>query len=512
MRLFSAVVLTLAIAAGPLSQTAGAQTAPAKTDTLGRGSPRSSVTGFLEACSDGQYMQASEYLDLSAIAPAYRTVRGAELAKQLDGVLNLDSHFTVLRLSRDPQGNLTDDADANREHIATIEQNGVPVTLDLERTPLSPGGAQVWLFSRDTVAAIPRLAHNAAPPAITKYLPPFFSSVEIAQTPLWKWLALILIVLLMLALSRWFDRLLAASTRVAGARMHAAAYIPWLQAIIKPVRFMLSVMVFHVALEVIGPSAIARLYIGRVILALMVWSLAWCLMRLVELFLDRMEAKLDTRRRFASRSMLHLGPRTANATIVVLSILLVLSNWGYNTATLVAGLGVGGIAVALAAQQTIANVFGGVSIIGDHPVGIGEFGKFGDLIGTVEDIGMRSTRIRTLNRTVVSVPNSAFAGYNLENYSLRDKILFNPTLMIKRTTPEDQVRRLVDALRQMLAANKLVESVPTPVRVTGLAAAALSVEIFCYVRTADVNEFYTIQGDLLLDINRALQEANVDLA
>jgi MscS family membrane protein len=210
--------------------------------------------------------------------------------------------------------------------------------------------------------------------------------------------------------------------------------------------------------------------------------------------------------------MLHLGRRTANATIVVLAILLVLSNWGYNTATLVAGLGVGGIAIALAAQQTIANVFGGVSIIGDRPVGIGEFGKFGDLVGTVEDIGMRSTRIRTLNRTVVSVPNSSFAGYNLENYSLRDKVLFNPTLTIKRTTPEDQVRHLVDALRKMLAANQSVESVPTPVRVTGIAAVALSVEIFCYVRTVNIDEFYTIQGDLLLAINKALQESNVELA
>jgi MscS family membrane protein len=130
----------------------------------------------------------------------------------------------------------------------------------------------------------------------------------------------------------------------------------------------------------------------------------------------------------------------------------------------------------------------------------------------VEDIGMRSTRIRTLNRTVVSVPNSAFAGYNLENYSSRDKILFNPTLSIKRTTPEDKVQQLVDALRKILTANHLVECVPTPVRVTGLAAAALSVEIFCYVRTADINEFYTIQGDLLLAINRALQESNVELA
>ena len=172
----------------------------------------------------------------------------------------------------------------------------------------------------------------------------------------------------------------------------------------------------------------------------------------------------------------------------------------------------GGIAVALAAQQTIANVFGGVSIIGDRPITVGEFGRFGDLIGTVEDIGMRSTRIRTLNRTLVSVPNSAFAGYSLENYSSRAKILFNPTFSIKRTTPEERVRDLVEAIRKMLAANQRVECVPTPVRVTGLTAAALSVEIFCYVLTSDIDEFYTIQGDLLLAINRIMQEDAVELA
>jgi len=507
MKLFGLLALTLA----SVANLAG-QTPPARTDTLDRGNPRSAVTGFLEACGDRDYARAAQYLDLNAIAPENRATRGPQLARQLEEILNSDFHFSVLRLSRDPQGDRGDDADADREHIASVPLGGATVTIDMERTPLAPGGPQVWLFSRDTCAAIPKLARYSTPPAIVKYLPPFFSTVQIAETPLWKWLALILASLLLLALSRQFDRLLDVVTRVAGARMRAAAYVPWFQAIVEPLRVMLSLMIFRLAVEVVQPSAIARLYIGRAAQALVVWSIAWCLMRLVELFLSRVESKLDTRGRFASRSMLHLGRRTANATIVVLGILLVLSNWGYNTATLVAGLGVGGIAVALAAQQTIANVFGGVSIIGDHPVGIGEFGKFGDLIGTVEDIGMRSTRVRTLNRTIVSVPNSSFAGYNLENYSLRDKLLFNPTLSIKRTTPEDQLRLLVDALGKMLAANELVERVPTPVRVTGLGAAAISLEIFCYVRTADVDRFYTIQGDLLLEINRALLQANVELA
>ena len=221
---------------------------------------------------------------------------------------------------------------------------------------------------------------------------------------------------------------------------------------------------------------------------------------------------MDDARRFASRSVLHLGRRTLNTVVIILAILTVLSNWGYNTATLVAGLGVGGIAIALAAQQSIANIFGGVSVIADRPIRIGEYGKFGDLLGTLEDIGLRSTSVRTLNRTVVSVPNSTFAGYNLENYSSRDKILFNPTLQIKRATPEEKVRGLVESLRQSLAANKEVETVPTPVRITGLGSASINVEIFCYVLTPDINRFYTIQGDLYLAINRALEAAQIELA
>jgi len=224
------------------------------------------------------------------------------------------------------------------------------------------------------------------------------------------------------------------------------------------------------------------------------------------------ESRLDTPQQVAARTMLRLGERTASATIVVLAILVVLQNWGYNTSTLIAGLGVGGIAVALAAQQTIANIFGGVSLIGDQPIRIGEFGKFGDMVGVVEDIGMRSTRVRTLNRTLVRVPNSNFAALNLENYSIRDKVLFNPTFQIKRSATDEQVHAVIEALNKMLSNRKDVEVVPTPARLTALASASFSLELFCYVRTADINEFYKIQGDLLLVINEVLKSSNVELA
>jgi MscS family membrane protein len=148
-----------------------------------------------------------------------------------------------------------------------------------------------------------------------------------------------------------------------------------LEPALQPLRVLLLLAILRIGIEIIDPSAIARLYLGRAMDLILVWSIVWWLIRLVELFVNHLERKLETPQQLSSRTMLRLGRRTATALIVVLAILVVLQNWGYNTSTLIAGLGVGGIAVALAAQQTIANIFGGVSLVGDHPIRIGDLGK-----------------------------------------------------------------------------------------------------------------------------------------
>lgn len=313
-------------------------------------------------------------------------------------------------------------------------------------------------------------------------------------------------------MSRLLDWLLAFAMRISERRLKRLWSGPWLETLVQPLRVMLLLAFLRIGIEIIDPSAIARLYIGRGMEIVLVWSISWCLIRLTELFMNHLELKLETPQQLASRTMLRLGRRTMSVMIVVIAFLVVLQSWGYNTSTLIAGLGVGGIAIALAAQQTIANVFGGVSLVGDHPIRIGQFGRFGDTVGVVEDIGMRSTRIRTLNRTVVSVPNSNFAGLNLENYSIRDKILFNPTFQIKRSATDEQIHALIKSLDKMLSSRPELEPVPSPARLVGLASGAFSLEIFCYVLTPDINKFYKIQGDLLLRINDVFKSANVELA
>ena len=177
-----------------------------------------------------------------------------------------------------------------------------------------------------------------------------------------------------------------------------------------------------------------------------------------------------------------------------------------------AGLGVGGLAVALAAQKTIENLFGGISVIGDRPVLVGDFCRFGNRIGTVMHIGLRSTRIRTLDRTMVSVPNGQFSAMELENFSARDKIWFHQTLSLRRDTTSDQLRRVLSSVRDILEQNPKVETGDIPVRFTGIGTYSLDVEVFAYVLTSDFDVFLGIQQELLLELMRAVERAGTGLA
>src|SRR5262249_35579380 len=150
--------------------------------------------------------------------------------------------------------------------------------------------------------------------------------------------------------------------------------------------------------------------------------LAWLCMNIVDAMARRTKGYLVSRHSF-SYSVLPLVSRIVKVTVFFLAVAAILSEWGYNTSAILAGVGGGGIAVSLAAQKTIENFFGGVSVIGDRPVAVGDYCKFDNRAGTIEDIGLRSTRIRTTERTEVIVPNSAFSAMTLENFARRDKML-----------------------------------------------------------------------------------------
>jgi MscS family membrane protein len=179
---------------------------------------------------------------------------------------------------------------------------------------------------------------------------------------------------------------------------------------------------------------------------------------------------------------------------------------------LLAGLGVGGLAVALAAQKTIENLFGGVSLVADRPIQVGEICRFGDRVGTIEAIGLRSTRIRTLDRTVVTIPNAEFSALQLENYSARDRIWLKLTLGLRYETSPAQLRQVLDALRKLLRDHPRVDPDPARVRFIDFGAYSLDLELFAYVQTSDFNEYLAIREEILLSIMDAVEACGTGFA
>jgi MscS family membrane protein len=254
------------------------------------------------------------------------------------------------------------------------------------------------------------------------------------------------------------------------------------------------------------------MYMERALAMAFALGLAWAGAATVDYVAERWRSRLDPRMKAMTYSVLPLGRQVIKLSLFLIALLAVVSAWGYNTATILAGLGVGGIAVALAAQKTIENLFGGISVISDRPVLVGDFCRFGAHVGTVMHIGLRSTRIRTLDRTILSVPNSQFSATELENFSARDKIWFHVTLSLRRDTSSDQVRRVVSAVQDILRQHSKVETGNIPVRFIGIGTYSLDVEVFAYVTTSDYDVFLEVQQELLHEMLRAVERVGAALA
>lgn len=201
----------------------------------------------------------------------------------------------------------------------------------------------------------------------------------------------------------------------------------------------------------------------------------------------------------------------ARACIVIGAILMLAQVFSLPYEHVIAGLGIGGLAVALAAQPTLQNFLSGLTLYADRPVSVGDFCKFDDTLGTVEHIGMRSTRVRSLDRTVISVPNSDFADMKIENYARRDRTRFDTTLQLRSETTADQLRYVLAQLRQLFIAHpRVVED--AHVRFAGFGEYSLDIEINSYIKTADNAEFLAIREDILLHIMKIVDEAGVQFA
>jgi len=179
---------------------------------------------------------------------------------------------------------------------------------------------------------------------------------------------------------------------------------------------------------------------------------------------------------------------------------------------IVAGLGIGGLALALAAQPTIENLIAGLNLFADKPIRVGDFCKYGDEVGTVEAIGIRSARIRGFDRALTTIPNGALAKMPIVNLTRRDRILIHTEIHLRYQTSPEQLRYVLVKLREMLLAHPRIHPDPARARLIGFGASSLDIEIFAYVMTNDWAEFLGVREDVLLRVMDIIEQGGTAIA
>ncbi len=486
--------------------------ATAATDPLGRETPRGTIMGFLHAAQDENYSLAAQYFQPATGHHRLDPTEEQDLAAQLLAVINQKILTSSLEsLSNDPQGRLDDGLPPNQELLTGVRESSGVFSIALLRLD-DDHGNKFWYISRKTLDTIPEVYDSLQFSELEKKLPPYLTKHRILSMPLWQWIA-ILVAIPLAVLAGW---ILSLGPRLAvryyRKKIDPAAVPAHTLIHVGPDTLLLAALVHYVFVFYVGASIVYRQYYRRVIWIFLAVAFYWLVIRITREVFERLANRLTLRGRMAERSIASLGRRDLEVAIFVLVALIVLNGLGVNVTAALAGLGIGGLAIGLGAQKTFENLLGGISILTDKALVIGDPCRIGDQRGVVEDIGLRSTKLRTEDRTVVTIPNGTVATAILENYRQRDKILFRQLLRLRYDLSSDHLRYVLDEARAVLEQNNHVENATSRVRLLRMAEYSIEVEIYAYILVRDYAEFLALQEELILAIVDAIEKTGAAIA
>jgi MscS family membrane protein len=238
----------------------------------------------------------------------------------------------------------------------------------------------------------------------------------------------------------------------------------------------------------------------------------WLLWLVVLIIFERIVQARDIPEDSFDAHLWRLGARTIGIATSLVIIGNAAQELGLPLYSVVAGLGIGGLAVALAIRPTLENLIGGIVLYLDQPVRVGDFCNFGDKTGTVEAIGVRSTKLRALDRTLITVPNAALADMQLINWAKCDRMLINATIGLRYETENDQLRHVLVKFREMLHAHPKIHSDTVRVRFAGFGQFSLDIGVRIYALTQDFNEYHAIREDVLLRMSEIVKKSGSSFA
>ncbi len=412
-------------------------------DEYNRGTPRGCVEGFFKAAGNGDFEAAARYLDMRNLPVWMETQDASELARKLKIVLDRGSWIDLELMSNAPEGNTKDGLPFHRELVEHLKTPYKTVDIILQRVPREDG-VTIWKFSNRTVAEIPFLyaqfGYGPFEETLSKWLP----DITFLGWDTWQWIAFLILLPLAYPASLVLTRftgcvLLRKDTEI---RRHLV------QLINGPIRMVLWLLLVRVGLHYIGPSRIMRPLIHAGTLTVI--ACVWVSLGFISLVFKWWEIRLLRSGQESTTVFLRPIKTAVKTAIIIIGIVLWLDNIGYNVGTLLAGLGVGGIAVALAAQDTLRNFIGSIIVFLDRPFQLGQRIVIKGHDGVVEQIGLRSTRIRLLTGHLTTIPNEQMAGSDIENIGHRPHIRRQTNIALPYDTPLGKVRKAVDIIRTIL--------------------------------------------------------------
>ncbi|HEY7366172.1 MAG TPA: mechanosensitive ion channel domain-containing protein [Methylomirabilota bacterium] len=334
---------------------------------------------------------------------------------------------------------------------------------------------------------------------------PLWAKAPVWEQALWRWivfgLALVALLGALTAMRRGINRLGAVHPIRQDVRR-----------LILPVAVSLAAWSLGFVSDAINITGQARVIIATILGAILVGAVAWSVLLLGDLAAEIIVASPRFKRRSLDEAIVRLASRILALAFAILVTVYGAQLLGLPVVPLLAGLGVGGLALALAAQPTIENLIAALTLHADRPARVGDFCRFGDTVGIVEEIGMRSTRIRTLDHTILSVPNADFAKGRVENYSARRKIWYHPRIRLRYETTPDQVRYILVQVGKLLYAHPRVLPDPARIRFVGFGEYSLDLDVFAYIDTRDYGDYLEIAEDLNLRIMDVIKAAGTELA
>lgn len=482
-----------------------------KPDKHNRRTPLGTVNGFLDALASDDMPRAVEYLNAKFAASDSEK---KEVVKKLQYLLDHSGKFHANALISDiVDGNTADGLDLDKEDVGVvyIKDEKYPILLeqvnDVDNIP-------IWLFSAETLKTITK-ARSSKSNIIntTDYLPSLLNNNKVLGVPIGHWLTVTVLAVLVFFLAKLLIIISGSVIQKVFSSFITHEISIMILALSVPARLWLSVYLFITSLQYMSIPIIMRQHFNSVALAVYLVAgiiLIWQITNIIHaITVD----KVKKYNHAGLISIIDFLKKSIRFGLIIGGILLGLHLYDHNVTTGLAALGIGGLAIALGAQKTLENIAGSINVVADQTINQGDYCKVAGIAGYVEDIGIRSTKIRTLDRTLVTIPNSEFANHTLENFAKIDKRFYHQKIGVRYETSTKHLKYLVIKIQEMLDNHAMIDNNEESfVTFDEFGSDSLIIEIFAYINENKYFRYKKIKQDLNFLVMDIILESGTSFA